>query len=1138
MKKILSILLAVVMVFSLVVVTRVPTASAAIQQDIFQLGSVDAVTNLPSFQWGTTIYGKTYLPANSTDKVTKLELKDQSGNTLYTYDLTSTPVGAGVTFSIFTSISGKPEGKYTIVETTTSTTYSEDIYLYYRVSVLFPSATPNAGDTAVVQGFVYDGRGYGVNGVTVVIAKKSVSGSTVTWTAVNSGTTANSPGGAAGFFQVPVTFTYGTYGLFISDGYAPDATTTNWTWSTSSENPFAYKTWTISPGALTVTPVIDPTLVYANSNSEPQHAYFRITDAKGNAVDNTVGTHTVVTKPSGSSVSVTYMADGVWDVAITSPNPGQVTVKMDTTTGATATFSVYVKTLSPDWNPTVVIDAYQTNTLGKIFDIDGGLQLKVIAYIGDGSTSSYVLGHTPGSTPIYHFYGEASGPVDDGSCSLDTTDPTAPFAETNMMTITTGGQITFDLTANLWTKNNPLLAKSKEVKQTFKVNPTITGDVVDFSPTSVTVGSAVDFSVTVKLPTGDPRNNAVVYLFGPSGMFSGPTNAPYYVDPSGAYVYLDASGANVNIVNGVYNFPGLTFNKSGYVKVLVKYWDGNKGLWFTTADLLYALYVAPKTVTLTSDITKMVAGQIYPVVNVKGGVPGLTFYIAYDNGNGFYTQGTIAPVDNGDGTYTFSFANGVPDVKRIRIRSNTVSDTQTRYQIVFDVVKPEIEIYTQYPDGSTVKDGLITDSLLEKVVFKLKDPLTGEYMKPSDFDFVAQYNKWELPDLLDTGTEFLSELDNLQVSQPFGAQGSKTIDIDKNYQKICWTYGNPYIDYSVDKPVVGLSVTLNGTVFFVPLTVADAQITVSPKDLKLYYNQANMFSVTALDAHGKPVAGASVYGTNPYQAYSTYQFGGITGSDGVVAFSYTPNYIGQVYIEVPELNITISNGNAYVVQIVPAPKDTTPPTLTITAPADKSTVDTPTVKVTGKATDNVGVTMVAVNDVPVTLLPDGTFATTVTLTEGENTIVVKAFDAAGNVATQTLTVTYKKPAPPAPTGTKIVLKIGSDIMAVNDKVVQLDAAPEIKEGRTFLPLRAIAEAFGAQITWVPETQGITVVLGDNQIGLQIGNNTAVVNGNVLSIVPPYIKNGRTMVPIRVIAEGFGAKVEWDPINYIITITMP
>jgi hypothetical protein len=355
------------------------------------------------------------------------------------------------------------------------------------------------------------------------------------------------------------------------------------------------------------------------------------------------------------------------------------------------------------------------------------------------------------------------------------------------------------------------------------------------------------------------------------------------------------------------------------------------------------------------------------------------------------------------------------------------------------------------------------------------------------------------------------------------------------------TKGNNYVDYSTNPATLYLDLNVNGVdiLFMNVLKVVPASLTVTPSDLKLFYNQNNMFSVKALDAHSQPVEGADVYGINPYQAYSQYQFGGITGSDGVVAFSYTPNYIGEIAIQSQALGLTFNPdptlNTALIVQIVPAPKDTTAPTLTVTAPADKSTVNVDTVKVTGKATDDVGVTVVAVNDVPVTLLPDGSFATTVTLTEGDNTIVVKAFDAAGNVATQTLTVTYQKP---APTGTKIVLRIGSDVMTVNGKVVQLDAAPEINNGRTFLPLRAIAEAFGAQVTWVPETQGITVVLGDNQIGLQIGNNTAVVNGNVLSIVPPYIKNGRTMVPIRVIAEGFGEQVEWDPVNYIVTITMP
>ncbi|PIX28704.1 MAG: copper amine oxidase, partial [Caldiserica bacterium CG_4_8_14_3_um_filter_35_18] len=47
---------------------------------------------------------------------------------------------------------------------------------------------------------------------------------------------------------------------------------------------------------------------------------------------------------------------------------------------------------------------------------------------------------------------------------------------------------------------------------------------------------------------------------------------------------------------------------------------------------------------------------------------------------------------------------------------------------------------------------------------------------------------------------------------------------------------------------------------------------------------------------------------------------------------------------------------------------------------------------------------------------------------------------------------------------------------------------------------------------------ITVTLGDNTIGLQIGNTSAVVNGTVMTLdAAPYIKNDRTMVPFRVIA---------------------
>jgi hypothetical protein len=119
----------------------------------------------------------------------------------------------------------------------------------------------------------------------------------------------------------------------------------------------------------------------------------------------------------------------------------------------------------------------------------------------------------------------------------------------------------------------------------------------------------------------------------------------------------------------------------------------------------------------------------------------------------------------------------------------------------------------------------------------------------------------------------------------------------------------------------------------------------------------------------------------------------------------------------------------------------------------------------------------------------------------------------------------------------IVLTIGSDIVTVDGKATTVDAAPEIVDGRTFVPIRFIAETFGSTVTWLPDTKGVTIVLGDTTIGLQIGNATAVINGTILALdAAPYIKNSRTMVPLRVITESFGGNVAWDPINHIITIT--
>src|SRR5450756_956200 len=121
----------------------------------------------------------------------------------------------------------------------------------------------------------------------------------------------------------------------------------------------------------------------------------------------------------------------------------------------------------------------------------------------------------------------------------------------------------------------------------------------------------------------------------------------------------------------------------------------------------------------------------------------------------------------------------------------------------------------------------------------------------------------------------------------------------------------------------------------------------------------------------------------------------------------------------------------------------------------------------------------------------------------------------------------------------IVLTIGTDIVTVDGKATSVDSPPAIVTGRTFVPIRFIAETFGSTVTWLPETKGVTIVLGDTTIGLQIGNKTVVINGNIIALeAAPYINPDadRTMVPLRVISEAFGGDVAWDPALRTVTIT--
>jgi len=89
--------------------------------------------------------------------------------------------------------------------------------------------------------------------------------------------------------------------------------------------------------------------------------------------------------------------------------------------------------------------------------------------------------------------------------------------------------------------------------------------------------------------------------------------------------------------------------------------------------------------------------------------------------------------------------------------------------------------------------------------------------------------------------------------------------------------------------------------------------------------------------------------------------------------------------------------------------------------------------------------------------------------------------------------------------------------------------PAVVDGHTLVPVRAVAEALGARVDWVPERQEVNVVHRSRQIRLRVGVGEALIDGRVIRLAAaPQVVGERVVVPLRFMAEAIGAFVAWDP----------
>ena len=126
-----------------------------------------------------------------------------------------------------------------------------------------------------------------------------------------------------------------------------------------------------------------------------------------------------------------------------------------------------------------------------------------------------------------------------------------------------------------------------------------------------------------------------------------------------------------------------------------------------------------------------------------------------------------------------------------------------------------------------------------------------------------------------------------------------------------------------------------------------------------------------------------------------------------------------------------------------------------------------------------------------------------------------------------VTETEDIPQPSQPTGIKVIL---------NGKQLEFDVEPMLINSRTMVPMRVIFEALGAKVDWDGSTQTAIGETKKTTVKITIGKDYLLKNDNIVVLdSPAVVISGRTLVPVRAIAESLDCKVEWYGETQVVEI---
>lgn len=109
---------------------------------------------------------------------------------------------------------------------------------------------------------------------------------------------------------------------------------------------------------------------------------------------------------------------------------------------------------------------------------------------------------------------------------------------------------------------------------------------------------------------------------------------------------------------------------------------------------------------------------------------------------------------------------------------------------------------------------------------------------------------------------------------------------------------------------------------------------------------------------------------------------------------------------------------------------------------------------------------------------------------------------------------------------------------LNGEVLSLDSEPRLQDGTLWVPLRKLGAALSGSADWISPNQVAVLYLNGHTVTITVGDKTVDVDGQSTELqAAPFVESGETWVPVRLFEGTLGYKLDADPQNGIVDLTV-